>query len=110
MLHRDMKRDVETRLNPYLVQKIMTASPEELVAYMYDVAIAACNRKDKVKACEVVQQLINALNFEYKEASTTFYRMYSYILDQIHKNKFGEARNMLSELRQTWCKAMKISS
>ncbi|MBO8151915.1 MAG: flagellar protein FliS [Candidatus Neomarinimicrobiota bacterium] len=94
--------------NPYLVQKIMTASPEELVDYVYDFAIRACKTKNRVKACEAIQTLINSLNFDEKETATTFYRVYRYILKQIHEGNFTEAEQFLTELRKTWAKAMKI--
>ena len=40
----------ENPLNPYLVQKVMTASPEELIKYVYDAAIGACAREDHRRA------------------------------------------------------------
>ena len=98
-----------SKLNPYLVQKILTASPVQLIIYIYDVAISSCARNDKIKSSEAVQDLINALNFEHKDIAITFYRIYNVILNKIHKNKFQEAKDMLSELRETWQKAIKIA-
>ena len=94
--------------NPYLVQKIMTASPEQLIVYIYDAGITACGREDKIKAMQAVQELINALNFDNKSVAGTFYNTYSYILDQIHKRNFEEAKNFLAEIRQAWMEAFKL--
>ena len=69
-------------INPYLMQKVMTASPEQLISYIYDIAISACAQKDHIKATQAVQELINSLNFDYKEQSLTFFRIYRYRRDQ----------------------------
>ena len=94
--------------NPYLVQKIMTASPEELISYIYEAAIRACTQEDHVRAMEAVQELINALNFEAGDISSTFYQVYSGILDQIHEREFNAARKALFDLRVAWRKAMNL--
>ena len=36
----------KAKMNPYLEQKVMTASPEQLIAYVYEVGSASCARKD----------------------------------------------------------------
>ena len=94
--------------DPYLVQKILTATPEELIVYIYDVAIAACGRKDKIKASEAIQQLISALRYDHKDIASNFYNTYSYILDEVHKENYEDAGEMLKEIRSTWKKAMKL--
>ena len=48
-------------MNPYLTQKIMSASPEQLVCYIYDAGIVACKKKDTTKAGQAIRELINAL-------------------------------------------------
>ena len=95
--------------NPYLVQKIMTASPEQLIVYIFDAGIAACGQENKVKSMQAVQELINSLNFDHKPVAATFYSMYRYILDQLHQMNFEEAKKMLTELRQAWVKAFNLS-
>ncbi len=94
--------------NPYLVQKIMTASPEELVSYIYEAAVRACAQEDHCRALEAVQELINSLNFEAGDISSTFYRVYSEIMDHIHRRDFDTARVHLMDLRKTWTQAMSI--
>lgn len=99
----------QSRPNPYLNQKILTASPEQLIVYIYDAAITACRRSDVVKATKAIQLLIDSLNFENRELATQFFRTYSNILDIVGRKKFGVAENMIVELRQAWMKAMNIS-
>lgn len=94
--------------NPYLVQKIMTASPEELIKYVYDAAITACAREDHSRALQAVQELINALNFETGEVAQTFYKVYNSIMERIHKREFEEAREQLISIRTTWNRAMNL--
>ena len=94
--------------NPYLVQKVMTASPEQLIAYMYDAGVAACGREDKIKAIQVVQELINALKFDNKEVAVTFFSIYRYIQVLIREKNFKEARDALIELKLTWAKAHQL--
>ncbi len=90
------------------MQRVMTASPEQLISYIYDIAISSCANGDRLKATKAVQELINALNFDYKEQSLTFYRIYRYILDKVHKGKFDEAQKLLTDIKKTWADAMKV--
>ncbi len=102
------KKTDQKKLNPYLVQKILSASPEELVLYIYDAAITACARENQRKAAEALQQLINALNFKERTIANTFYQMYQHILNLIHNKKYEDARGLIKEIRETWAKAMNL--
>jgi flagellin-specific chaperone FliS len=95
--------------NPYLAQKILSASPEQLVTYVFDVAIAACINKNKVRAVEAIQLLINSLKFDQKKIATTFYNIYSRILKLIYVNQFDLAENLIREIRDSWNQAMRIN-
>jgi len=93
--------------NPYLTQKIMSASPDQLIAYIYEAGATACATKDRYKAARAVSALIQALNFEYKETATTFFNVYRYLNRLIIKGRFDEARDVFVELKNTWSKAFK---
>ena len=108
MLNTTMRRKAPKK-NPYLVQRIMTASPEQLIAYIYDAGIAACIQENKAKGLQAVQELINSLNFKHKEMAVSLYQIYNYVLNQIRSNNYAEAKNILSELRSTWNKAFNLS-
>lgn len=95
--------------NPYLAQKVMSASPEQLIAYVYDAAIAACTRQDRSKALSAIHILINSLRFDDKQIAFTFYSVYKRILDRIYKRRFDEAKGMLSDIRSAWNQAMKVN-
>lgn len=94
--------------NIYLNQKVMTASPEQLISYIFDAGIASCSRKDNIKAEHAVQELINALDFKEKELAATFFQVYRHIQYLIQNKKFADARELLVDLRSTWKKAMNI--
>ena len=94
--------------NPYLVQKIMSASPEQLISYVYDAGIKACTIKSGSDALRAVQVLINALDFDQKEMSVTFYNVYRYVNYTISQGDFAEAKKNLEDLKSTWTKAMKV--
>ncbi len=98
------------KTNPYLVQKVLTASPEQLIVYIYDAAIVACGRENKVKASQAVQALINSLNFDSdKSIAVKFFQLYHYILDRINTKNFNEAKALLGELREAWSEAMQVT-
>jgi len=107
MLTENMQKNLNQQ-NPYLVQKIVSASPEELIAYIYEAAIKACNQEDQRRALEAIQELINALNFDAKEISPKFYYIYQHVIHLVNTKKYVEARGMLNDLRSTWVQAMKL--
>lgn len=94
--------------NPYLEQKVMSASPEQLIAYIYDAGTTACIKKDRDLAAKAVGALLSSLNFEYKETAGTFYSVYRYLRFLVMKGRFDEAREIFSDLRKTWVKAFKL--
>lgn len=98
----------QTAQNPYLVQKIMSASKEELIKYIYDFAITACAQNDSVKARNALNALIQSLNFDYKETANTFLNVYRYLMHLINNKRFDEARRMFSDLKKAWVKAFNL--
>ena len=95
--------------DPYLQQKIHTASPEQLITYLLDMAISACNQEDKFKANRVVSELIISLDPQYPEVVTPFYHVYQHINYLIRGRRFENARVLLVDLKETWNSAFKIS-
>ena len=41
-------------MDPYLRQKVLSASPQQLIVYLYDLGIASCNNKNKIKLIKVL--------------------------------------------------------
>ena len=96
----------------YLEQKILSASPKQLIAYIYDAAIASCRKRDIEKTTAAIGILINSLNFDdnedIKDMSSKFTQYYEYILYLVRKKRFDEARNNLKEIRDAWVEAMNV--
>ena len=91
--------------NPYLGEKILKASPEQLVIYVYDEAIVACKKKDTTKAGQAIRELINALNFDYKEMAVPLFNLYKHCLKNVNSENFDEAEEVLQGLRDAWYEA-----
>ena len=107
MAHKEqMKQDI------YLEQKILSASPEQLIAYIFDAAISGCVKRDFEKTSSALNVLINSLNFdgseELKEMCSRFYQTYNNMFNLLRKKKYDEVHSHLKEIRQTWSKAMKV--
>ncbi len=100
---RDIDRD------PYLKQKIFSASSEQLVSYIYDAIIAACHRKDQERALRGLMGLVNALNFDYKDIAVPMYQLYQYCLEQVRKRKFDEVEGLIGGLKSAWAEAMNVN-
>ncbi len=88
--------------NAYLEQEIMTLNPLQLLVKAYDAGIAACNRKDESKACAVLVELIDSLNFDYAEIAGSLFRLYDYSMREIKRGNFEVPLKILKELRETW--------
>lgn len=98
--------------NPYVVNEVLGATPEKLLLKVYDFAIVHCERKDISKANQAVQELINALNFNDEEAqpiSNGLLRLYQFCQDQIRKQEFQTAKEILVQLKSTWVEAFSQS-
>ena len=95
--------------DPYTMQKVMSASPAEVISYIYDAAIAACVRKERDKVLRAISELTLALNFDYKEQASAFYRVYRHISSLAAAGDFDGARSILTDIRQAWNQAVKAA-
>jgi len=88
--------------NPYLRQQIMTASPEKLILMLYELGLRCCRAKDRNKAALVVTELIGALNFDYSQVALSYFRLYRFVQEQIHREKFDDAFIILEGMKEIW--------
>ena len=98
------------KMNPYLVNEITNASPVQQIMKVYDFAIVKCQQENMIKTNEVLQVLINCLNFTDETAkpiSIGLFRLYQYCQEQMRKKNYKEVHKILSELRDTWREALK---
>ena len=104
----ETKKKKATTTNPYVVQKVMSASPAQLISYVYDAGIKACALEDRGKALKSIQVLIQSLNYDNKEIAVNFYNVYRYLNYSISNGNFVEAKEIMEDLRSTWSQAMKV--
>ena len=86
----------------YKEQEIFSASPERLILYLYDHIIRCCSLQDDLGATRAIAELIDGLNFEYKEISKGLLRLYDYCLTRIRAGQFDEPKMIIKELRKNW--------
>ncbi len=118
--------------NPYGLYKqnnVMTASPQELTLMLYNGALKFIGlskiyiekkevqnaNSSLMRAQDIIQELNIVLNMDY-EVSAGLRSLYTYILEllvdaNIHKDTkyLDQAAELVTELRDTWKEAIKIS-
>ncbi len=94
------------QLNSYRSQAVLGLTPGQVILKMYDLAVVALVAKDGNRACRVLAQLIDCLDFQYEEVSAGFFRLYRYCMDEIKKGEYEVPAGILRELRQTWAQAL----
>lgn len=97
------------QIDPYLTQKVLSAGPEQLISYIYDVAIRGCNQKDRYRVNRAISELVSALDFDHREAALPFFNVYRHITFLNRQGRFDEAKTMLIDLKRSWNQAMNIS-
>ena len=98
-----------SKLNPYLANQILNASPEQLFIKIFDFAVVHSEKKDMVKTNNAIQELIGFLRFDdesYKDLSINLIKLYQYCQDQARKSNFDIVTKILTELRESWLQAI----
>lgn len=111
----------------YLRNKILNASPMELIIILYEGAIASCTRAREIfgagrraetcealiKAQNMIRELRNSLDMSRGEIASGLYRLYSFMIQQLveasvqrKRENIDEVLHMLAELKQTWIEAV----
>ena len=91
----------------YQRAQVMGASPMGLILMLYDLAIAACGRRDAERARRAITELIASLNFDYEEIAVGLFSLYEYCLGAIKAGSFDEASKILRQLKEAWEIAMR---
>ena len=128
-IRRKCKMAMKNPYGQYKQNSVMTASPQELTLMLYNGALKFIGmakidiqNKDIPKANEsimraqaIIQELNLTLNMDY-EISTGLRSLYTYILEKLvdaniskDPKYLDEAAEMVTELRDAWKEAMRIS-
>ncbi|MBP2630537.1 MAG: flagellar protein FliS [Firmicutes bacterium] len=123
-----MYKNTAQSAEAYRTQQIMTASPAELTLMLYNGAIKFTNEAMKaleeknyeekntlcIKAQNIISEFQVTLKMDY-DFCTTWMALYDYIKKclfegNVHNDmaKLEEAKNLITEFRNTWHEVMKI--
>lgn len=91
----------------YQSAQVLGASPMQLLLIVYDLALAACGRRDEERARRAVAELITSLNFDYAEIAVPLFGLYEYCLRAIGSGSFHEASKILRQLKEAWETALR---
>ncbi len=98
-----------SKKDPYLKQKIMSASPEQLISYIYDAILIACRNEDQERVLRGVSSLINSLDFKYEEIAIPMFQMYDYCQEQGRQKNYAQVESIITEFKSAWSEAMNVS-
>jgi len=94
----------------YREQEIQAMRPEQLVLVTYRIGLKALRKRDRRLAIRVLSELVSGLNFEAGEIAGRLLVLYDYMLRQVREGRFDVAEKMLSELHDTWEKAVEAEN
>lgn len=121
-----MQREVDPA-RTYLRNRILNASPMELIIILYEGAITALKRakereaaKDRPEMCkqiiraqDMIRELRNALDMSRGEIAEGLYRLYTFMVQRLIKANLEKKRkhideviDMLVDLKKTWLHAV----
>ena len=100
----------ENKKTDLKIKKGSEDSPRVEIDKIFDIGIQACDQKDTIKVCKVLDTLKGMLNLQYKEVASGFNRLYDFCRKFVNDKKFENARDILLELRQSWNVAVVINS
>jgi flagellin-specific chaperone FliS len=86
----------------YRQQDALGASPIHAVVMTYDVAIQACYQKDLARVTQALGVLRDALNFDYPDVATGFFKLYQWCADCVRQGDYDQALKVLVSLRSAW--------
>lgn len=91
------------RMRQYQQQAVASASPQQLIAKLYDLGVSACLRDDRSKVRAVLVELIGSLNFEAGgELAQRLYSLYEFCLTESVSGDLEVVSQIFTELRDAW--------
>jgi flagellar protein FliS len=98
------------RMRQYQQQAVASASPEQLIAKLYDLGVSACHRSDRSKVRAVLVELIGSLNFEAGgELAQRLHALYEFCLNESISGDLNVVCELLTGLRDTWKEGVLMS-
>lgn len=93
----------QLRMRQYQEQAVASASPEQLVAKVYEIGITACHRGDREKVRAVLHELIGGLNFQDGgEIASRLHAIYEFCQTAAATGDLATVGDLLTGLRDAW--------
>lgn len=95
--------DPAFRMRQYQRQAVASASPERLVAKLYDLGVAACHRGERARARAVLVELMAALDHERGgEVAGRLHALYEFCLNESALGDLAAVAEILEGVRAAW--------
>lgn len=93
----------QLHMRRYQQQEILTATPDQLVAKMYDIGVMACRTGDGSKVRRVLVELISSLNFEKGgEIASRLFNLYEFCMVECTAGNLDVVGELLTGIREAW--------
>ncbi len=90
-------------MRQYQQQAVATASPERLIAKLYDLGVAACYTGDRARLRAVLVELVGGLDFERgDELAQRLHDLYAFCLTRSIDGDLAVVAELLEGLRGAW--------
>ncbi len=95
----------------YQRQDVLSASPAQLIAKLYDLAVLACHNGDRIKLRKILIELISSLNFEDGgDLSVRLSQIYEFCMRESISGDLNLVHGMLDDLRTTWKQGLLVNA
>lgn len=95
------------RMRQYERQAIASATPEQLIAKLYNIGVSACHNGDRQKLRAVLVELTSSLDFEAGgELAGQLYALYDFALRESATGDLTAIGEILSGLRDAWAEGV----
>jgi len=94
------------QIKTYQAQSVLSLTPGQLVLKAYDILLVALANRESGRACKVLAELIDALDFQYGDFPIGLFRLYRYCMEEIKKGEYEVPTKILRDLRDTWAQAL----
>ncbi len=92
-----------TYMRRYQEQAIASASPQQLVAKLYDLGIGACHADNRAKVRAVLVELVSSLDMEKGgDVAARLYALYQYCMEESMTGDLGTVCTLFEGLREAW--------
>ena len=94
----------------YMEQEVLLWSPEKITLKTFELFIVSAKRRDARRLNRILAELMGALNYDAGDLPHRLNRIYEYCQKCVAHQRYDEAAQIISELRDTWEKTFNLAS